>query len=56
MQTDVPASVSYITTNHPSAIWVQSPDKTVRVDHPHIDGDTILGLQAGVRSLCPRPM
>jgi hypothetical protein len=47
MQTDVPAPVSYIATNHPTAIWVKSPDKTVRVDNPHVNGDTILGLQDG---------
>jgi hypothetical protein len=47
MQTDVPAPVRYIATKHPTAIWVQSPDKTVRVDDPHVDGDTILGLQDG---------
>jgi hypothetical protein len=47
MQRDVPAPVRYIATNHPNAIWVQSPDKTVRVDNPHVDGNTILGLQDG---------
>jgi hypothetical protein len=47
MQTDVPAPANYIATNHPNAIWVQSPDKTVRVDNPHVDADAILGLQDG---------
>jgi hypothetical protein len=53
MQTDVPAPVSYIATNHPTAIWVQSPDKTVRVDNPHVEGDMILGLQNGHPFMVP---
>jgi hypothetical protein len=55
MQTNVPAPVSYIATNHPSAIWVESPDKTVRSTNPHVDGDTILGLQDGRPFHCAPP-
>ncbi|HXQ28856.1 MAG TPA: hypothetical protein VN848_06260 [Gemmatimonadales bacterium] len=46
-QTDVPAPASYIATKHPKAIWVASATAAVRVDNPHVDGDTILGVQDG---------
>lgn len=45
MQIDVPAPASYIATNHPKAIWVETPTTAVRVDYPQVDGDTIRGLQ-----------
>ncbi|HXQ28860.1 MAG TPA: hypothetical protein VN848_06280 [Gemmatimonadales bacterium] len=46
-QSDIPAPASYIATNHPKAIWVENPTTAVRVDYPHVDGDTIRGVQDG---------
>jgi len=46
MQT-VPAPSTYIAVKHPSAIWVETKDPTVRLEHPEMVGDSITGVRDG---------
>ncbi|HXQ28861.1 MAG TPA: hypothetical protein VN848_06285 [Gemmatimonadales bacterium] len=47
MRTDVPAPSTYIAANHPSAIWVETQYPTVRLEHPDVVGDSIVGTRDG---------
>jgi hypothetical protein len=42
-------------TKHPKAIWVESATTAVRVDNPHVDGNTIFGLEDGRPFTMPTP-
>jgi hypothetical protein len=46
-QTDVPAPSTYIAAKHPSAVWVETKYPTVRLEHPEVIGDSIIGLRDG---------
>jgi hypothetical protein len=52
-QTDIPAPASYIANKHPKAIWVESATTMVRVDNPHVDDGTILGVRDGRPFIMP---
>jgi hypothetical protein len=47
LRTDVPAPSTYVVANHPNAIWIDTKYATVRVDHPRVVGDSIVGTRDG---------